>query len=152
MYNLLEQRLNRILACNEPTALQQFNVGLEKECLRVSEQGKIAQSPHPADLGSALTNPYITTDYSEALLELITPPLTSVSAAMDFLQNTQKFVYNKLDDELLWSSSMPCIVTGEASIPIAYYGESNPGKMKAIYRRGLGYRYGKMMQVIAGVH
>ncbi|MGD8571592.1 MAG: glutamate--cysteine ligase [Gammaproteobacteria bacterium] len=152
MYKSAELRLNRIINSREKDLFQDSHIGLEKESLRVSEQGKIAQTPHPAALGSALTHPYITTDYSEALLELITPPLTSISAAMDFLQQTHQFVYNKLQNEILWATSMPCIVTGEASIPIAYYGESNPGLMKTVYRRGLGYRYGKMMQVIAGVH
>ena len=71
---------------------------------------------------------------------------------MDFLQHTHQFVYSKLQNEILWAASMPCILTGEESIPIAYYGESNPGKMKTVYRRGLGHRYGKMMQAIAGIH
>jgi glutamate--cysteine ligase len=152
MYKSAELRLNRIINSRETDLFQESQFGLEKESLRVSEQGKISQTPHPAALGAALTHPYITTDYSEALLELITPPLASLSAALEFLQHTHQFVYNKLQNEILWATSMPCIVTGEASIPIAYYGESNPGLMKTVYRRGLGYRYGKMMQVIAGVH
>jgi glutamate--cysteine ligase len=147
-----EHRLNRITNANVKELFTDALIGLEKESLRVSKDGTIAQTPHPKALGSALTHPYITTDYSEALLELITPPLTTVSAACEFLRNMHGFVYGKLEDEMLWSASMPCIVTGESSIPIAYYGESNPGKMKRIYRVGLGYRYGKMMQVIAGVH
>ena len=53
---------------------------------------------------------------------------------------------------MLWATSMPCVVEGDASIPIAQYGSSNIGTMKTVYRRGLGYRYGRMMQVIAGVH
>jgi len=43
-------------------------IGVEKECLRVNPEGSIAQTPHPAALGSALTHPYVTTDYSEALI------------------------------------------------------------------------------------
>ena len=115
-------------------------------------KGEISQLPHPSALGSSLTNQYITTDYSEALLEFITPPLKGVPAALNFLQRMHQFVYPQLNDELLWSASMPCVVTGEDSIPIAQYGNSNLGLMKTVYRRGLGYRYGKMMQVIAGVH
>ena len=152
MYKSSQQRLNRILNCAEKDLFDGSLLGLEKESLRVSEQGKIAQTQHPIALGSALTHPYITTDFSEALLELITPPLPSIPAVMQFLQHTHQFVYGKLQNEILWATSMPCIVSGETSIPIAYYGESNPGKMKTVYRRGLGYRYGKMMQVIAGIH
>lgn len=127
-------------------------VGLEKESLRVNSDGQIAQTAHPSALGSALTHPYITTDYSEALLEFITPPFHEIDEALGFLRDLQQFVYNRLDNELLWSTSMPCVVAGESDIPIAYYGESNAGRMKTVYRRGLGYRYGRVMQVIAGVH
>lgn len=97
-------------------------------------------------------HPWITTDYSEALLELITPPFAGPEPALAFLAQLQQFVYQRLDDELLWSGSMPCVVQGEAGIPIAQYGHSNLGMMKTVYRRGLGYRYGKVMQVIAGTH
>ena len=127
-------------------------VGLEKESLRVNSEGKISQTPHPQRLGSALTHPYITTDYSEALLEFITPPFHEMGEALGFLRDLQQFVYNRLDKELLWATSMPCVVAGESSIPIAAYGSSNAGMMKTVYRRGLGHRYGRVMQVIAGVH
>ncbi len=127
-------------------------MGLEKESLRVSSEGGIARTPHPPALGSALTNAFITTDYSEALTEFITPPLHGVEAALDFLCDIQKFVYENLGDEVLWATSMPCVLEGGANIPIARYGRSNTGCMKTIYRRGLGHRYGRMMQVIAGVH
>lgn len=127
-------------------------IGLEKECLRVNSEGKISSLPHPRALGAALTNPYITTDYAEPLLELITDPMDSAAEALQFLQDTEKFVYQNLQDEILWNTSMPCVLTGEDSIKIAEYGHSNAGLMKTVYRRGLGHRYGKMMQVIAGVH
>ena len=152
MSDSVEDKLNKIVKAQAVGALQSCAIGLEKECLRVNSDGNLSQTPQPEALGSALTHPYITTDYSEALLELITPPCDSVAGALDFLRNTQKFVYENLDKELLWSSSMPCVVAGETSIPLANYGSSNSGQMKHIYRRGLGYRYGRVMQVIAGVH
>lgn len=127
-------------------------VGLEKECLRVNSEGTISTTSHPQVLGSALTNPYITTDYSESLLEFITDPMDSAAEALQFLRDTQKFVYQNLQGETLWNTSMPCVLTGEDSIKIAEYGNSNAGIMKTVYRRGLGHRYGKMMQVIAGIH
>lgn len=127
-------------------------VGLEKECLRVSGDGSISQQPHPEGLGSALTHRYITTDYSEALTELITPPFARISQALAFLSDAQKFVYDHLQDEYLWATSMPCVLDGGEKIPLAYYGTSHAGTMKNVYRRGLGHRYGRTMQVIAGVH
>jgi len=150
--SLFEQRLNRLLNQGLPHLLQGGWIGLEKETLRVSPEGHIAQTPHPAALGSALTHPYITTDYGEALLEFITPPLPDLREALQFLADIHRFVYDRMDDEMLWTTSMPCVVDGEASVRIARYGRSNAGMMKHIYRRGLAYRYGRIMQVIAGAH
>lgn len=152
MYSKFHQRLNALVATAPADIFQCGGIGLEKESLRVSKAGTLAQTPHPDVLGSALTHPYITTDYSEALLEFITPPFSDVSQSMDFLRDTQQYVYQNLKDELLWSASMPCVVAGETSIPLAKYGSSNLGQMKTVYRRGLGHRYGRVMQVIAGVH
>ena len=152
MYSLAEKRLAALVNAGSPATFSGGKTGLEKESLRVGPDGSIAQTAHPAALGSALKHPWITTDYSEALLEFITPPLDSPAAAVAYLRELQHFVYLQLDDELLWSSSMPCVVAGESSIPLARYGTSNLGMMKTVYRRGLGYRYGRVMQVIAGAH
>jgi glutamate--cysteine ligase len=126
--------------------------GIEKESLRVTPDGRIAPTPHPAALGAALTHRWITTDFSEALPELITPPYASNWEALNFLCELHRFVYRHIGDELLWATSMPCRVEGEDSVPIARYGDSNVGRMKHIYRRGLASRYGRVMQAIAGVH
>lgn len=152
MYQRVEQRLRQLGDIAERRLLTENLYGLEKECLRVTPDGTISQTQHPASLGSALTHPYITTDYSEALIEFVTPPMQQTSQLLEFLSQTQSFVYSKLDNELLWATSMPCVVAGETSIRIAKYGTSNPGMMKTVYRRGLGHRYGRVMQVIAGVH
>ena len=152
MYSIAEKRLSRLIDSGPGDLLASGLVGLEKETLRVMPDGNLAQTPHPVALGSPLTHPHITTDYSEALTEIVTPPCETISAALDFLRDTQCFVYENLEDELLWATSMPCVVAGETSIPIAKYGSSNPGLMKTVYRRGLGQRYGRVMQVIAGVH
>ena len=126
--------------------------GLEKESLRVTPKGGIAQTPHPRALGAALTHPHITTDYSEALIELVTPPLTTPDATLEFLCDIHSFVHQHLDGEMLWAASMPCEFKNESEIPIACYGTSNVGMMKHVYRRGLGWRYGRTMQTISGVH
>lgn len=126
--------------------------GVEKEALRLDLDGYLSQNPHPAGLGSALANRFITTDFSEALLEFVTPVYTSTWEALRFLCDVHQFTYEKLDDELLWIASMPCRIPREDKIPLARYGDSNVGCMKTIYRRGLGYRYGRHMQTIAGVH
>jgi glutamate--cysteine ligase len=132
--------------------LQDIARGIEKESLRVVAAGRLAQTPHPACLGAALTNPYITTDYSEALLEFITPPCRDMDSLLTILDNIHRFTYQCLGEELLWNASMPCILRDDADIPVAHYGTSNIGKMKTIYREGLGHRYGRAMQSIAGIH
>ena len=126
--------------------------GIEREALRVLKEGKLSEQGHFNNLGSALTHPYITTDYSETLLEFITPVSHSPEQAIDQLRDIQKYVFSEIDGELLWPMSMPCFVEDEEQIQIAQYGKSNIGKMKTVYRQGLKNRYGSMMQVIAGIH
>ena len=152
MNTSIETRIAQLLNSGVRQPLNGRKIGLEKESLRVSPDGNIAQTPHPRALGSALTNANITTDYSEALLELVTPPFEEIRDTLQFLDDTQRFVYSQLDTEVLWATSMPCVVAGDASIPLAQYGSSNAAKMKTAYRRGLGHRYGRVMQAIAGVH
>src|SRR5699024_6899023 len=63
-----------------------------------------------------------------------------------------RYTYQHIDDELLWVNSMPCIMTAVDEITIAQYGSSNSGKMKTVYLVGLGERYGRRIQTIAGIH
>lgn len=144
-------QLKRLNTSN-PSLLRGIARGIEKESLRVGNDGVLAGTPHPADLGSALTHGSITTDYSEALMEFITPVSTGIEDTLETLEDIHSFVYEHLGSERLWSASMPCIVAGDAGIPVARYGSSNTGRMKTVYRYGLGHRYGRMMQAIAGVH
>ncbi len=149
---VFERRLAALINSRESTVLRGGLKGVEKESLRVRPDGTIAGTPHPAALGSALTHAYITTDYSEALTELVTPTFRESWELLQFLCDLHQFVYRHLGDELLWATSMPCVVDGDASIPIARFGSSNVGRMKEVYRLGLGHRYGRMMQAISGVH
>ena len=147
-----ERRLSALVNCGEPQVLQGGRKGVEKESLRVTPSGRIAQTPHPRGVGSALTNEHITTDFSESLIELVTPPFTHSWELLQYLLDLHQFIYGHLGDELLWATSMPGAVAGDADIPIAQYGKSNVAQMKTVYRRGLGLRYGRMMQAISGVH
>ncbi len=151
MASLLEQNINA-LQQGAQGYFQDIGRGVEKEGLRTSRDGVIAQTDHPRALGHALTHPHITTDYAESLLELITPVLSSPKQVIDTLTGIHRFVQKNLADELLWAASMPCILNGEDSIVIARYGDSNLGKLKHVYRQGLGIRYGRVMQSIAGMH
>jgi glutamate--cysteine ligase len=126
--------------------------GVERETLRIKPDGGLAQSAHQQALGSALTHEFITTDFSESLLEFITPPEVSVQKTIGQLNDVHKFTVSNIGDERLWPMSMPCFIDNEDTIPIANYGSSNVGKMKTLYREGLKNRYGSMMQAISGVH
>jgi glutamate--cysteine ligase len=147
-----ERRVDALAAPGVAECLRGGRRGIEKESLRVTPDGFIAQTDHPVALGSALANRFITTDYSEALLELVTPPVGSTWEAIQFLCDIHQFVYEHIGDELLWAMSMPCMILSESDVPLARYGNSNVGRMKTVYRRGLGYRYGRNMQAISGIH
>ena len=150
MISTLSKRLALLQA--NPEVLAQSLRGIEKEGLRVDLQGRLSTQSHPTALGAALTHPTITTDYSEALLELITGTHNTVGALFGELDQVHRVVATHLGDELLWNHSMPAQLPAEADIPIAWYGTSNTGMIKHVYRRGLAQRYGKTMQCIAGVH
>ena len=127
--------------------------GIEKESLRVSPEGNISQTGHPKSLGAALTNPFITTDFSEAQLEFITPAYADIGECLQKLDDIHRFTFNNLDNsEMLWVASMPCSLSADTEIPIAQYGSSNIGKLKTLYRHGLSHRYGSLMQTISGLH
>ena len=126
--------------------------GIEREALRSNLNGVISKTPHPKSLGSALTNPFITTDFAEALIEMVTPTFETVEGLHSFLENLDFFVKENLNDEILWNASMPCELGDEKQIQIAEYGVSNTGRLKNIYRRGLRERYGSAMQCVSGIH
>lgn len=155
MNRTFDIRLASLSGLNQPQLgqlLASGRKGIEKECLRVDASGNLSLQPHPRSLGSPLTNRYITTDFSEALLEFVTPAYTNTWEALRSLCDIHQFTYGKLGGELLWPASMPCLIPDDDDIPLARYGDSNVGMMKTVYRRGLGYRYGRHMQTIAGIH
>ncbi len=147
-----QQRINALIEGPHAALLTGILRGIEKEALRITPDGELSQTPHPHALGSTLTHPRITTDYSEALLEFITEPLADVKELLQQLDDVHRFTYANINDESLWVSSMPCMLGSNDDIPIGRYGSSNIGKMKSVYRLGLGERYGRLMQTIAGIH
>ncbi|MBB1598904.1 glutamate--cysteine ligase [Variovorax sp. UMC13] len=147
----LQERLDAL----SPARLKGMRRGIEKESLRARADGQLALTPHPSALGSALTHPHITTDFSESQLELITGVHAGVEAALEELTQVHQFTYrvlNELGDERMWVSSMPCGLPTDETIPIGRYGSSNVGRAKSVYRMGLSHRYGRRMQTISGIH
>lgn len=146
------QRLSVLTAPSAQGVLAHSLRGIEKESLRIERDGSLAMTPHPRALGSALTHPSLTTDYSEALIELITPTEATPEQVVSRLDELHRLVYSQLGDEILWNESMPGRLPADDEIPIAEYGTSNIGRLKHIYRHGLALRYGRTMQCIAGIH
>ena len=150
MLNISKEFKEQILN-TEALKLSKGMIGIEKESLRILDY-KISTLPHFPSLGSALCNKYITTDFSEALLEFITPPSISNDKTYEFLEDIHSFVSSRIDDEVLWPFSMPLETQSKNDIPIADYGSSNRARFKSIYRNGLSNRYGRSMQAISGIH
>ncbi len=133
-------------------ALRTIRRGIEKESLRVRPDGALASDPHPSGLGSALSHPHITTDFSESQLELITGVHTGIDACIAELTRIHQVVYRHIGDQMMWCASMPCGLPADDAIPIGRYGSSNVGRAKTVYRMGLSHRYGRRMQTISGIH
>ena len=126
--------------------------GIEKESLRVSSNGSISEKSHPASLGSSFTNSSITTDFAEALVEIVTPVFNDIDELYDHLFALHVFINNNIGDELLWPFSIPPKIDNESKINIATYSNNNEGQLKHVYRKGLAARYGKTMQCVSGIH
>lgn len=152
MQTTLLKSLEHLQSQADLEALKRIQRGIERECLRITPDGRLAATTHPIELGKTLTHPHITTDYAEMLLEFITPVATDIQVTLDQLTDIHSYTYRYMGDELMWPLSMPCFVGDENDIHIARYGSSHSGRMKNLYRRGLTHRYGGGMQIIAGVH
>lgn len=124
--------------------------GLEKENVRVDKRGNMALTPHPKVFGNKLKHPYITTDFSESQIEMITPPLPDIRQAVGFLETIHDIVSLELNDEYLWPQSIPPILPDESLIPIAQYEED--GVKDHQYRVNLAQKYGTKNLVFSGIH
>jgi glutamate--cysteine ligase len=144
----LPTRLNEL----SPERLAGMRRGIEKESLRARPDGRLALTPHPALLGSALTHPHITTDFSESQVELVTGVHARAEDCIAELDALHQLTYQAIGEERLWVSSMPCVLPDDDQIPIAQYGTSNVARAKNVYRTGLSHRYGRRMQTISGIH
>ena len=125
--------------------------GIEWESLRAKDDGKLSLTPHPAVFGDKLTNPLITTDFSESQIEIITPTFDTIDDAFENFSLLSDMVNASLpQDEYLWFQSIPCILPYWDQIPIAQY--SGEGESSQKYREDLARRYGVKKQMISGVH
>lgn len=143
------RRLKPQLTAND---LLKGNFGLERESLRVDLDGQLAMTNHPKTLGDKLKNPYITTDFSEAQIELITPALETLDEAHGFLTALYHVAAGELENERFWPQSMPCVMEKNQPVPIAKFSDTSRGRELSQYREYLIEKYGGKTQLISGVH
>lgn len=132
--------------------LMEGQFGIERECLRVNPDGSLALSPHPTAFGEKQYNPYITTDFSESQIEMITPTFKTLAQAHQFLSTLYDIVSVEVGEELLWPQSMPCLIKPNQEIPIALFSDSEEGQKLTTYRQSLLKKYGGKRQLISGLH
>lgn len=122
--------------------LLKANYGIEREMLRVNEEGKLSLKEHPKVFGDKINNPYITTDFSESQIEMITPVFDTVEEVHKFISSLYDIVSQEIGDEYLWPQSMPCLIPDGSEIPIAKYNEDSKGQEAKRYREKLIHKYG----------
>ena len=142
--------LNKIKKLFSSKEILSGNFGIERETLRLDQNGYLAKSDHPEEFGDKAHNPYITTDFSESQIEVITPALQDVKEAYDFTRALYDIVAMEIGDEYLWPESMPCIIPDDKDIPVAKFADHS--KESQEYREKLLLKYGGKKQLISGIH
>lgn len=128
------------------------NYGIEREGLRINREGNLSFEPHPNVFGDKVNNPYITTDFSESQIEVITPVLGNIEETYKFINALYDIVSIEIGEEYIWPQSMPCIIPDDEKIPIAKYNENEKGNEAKLYRESLLKKYGGKKQLISGIH
>ena len=142
--------LNKIKKIFSSKEILSGNFGIERETLRVDENGYLANTDHPKEFGDKAHNPYITTDFSESQIEVITPALSDIKETYNFTRSLYDIVAMEIGDEYLWPQSMPCIIPDDKDIPVAKF--ANHSKEAQEYREKLLLKYGGKKQLISGIH
>lgn len=125
------------------------NFGLEKENLRADLNGNLALTSHPEIFGDKAKHPYITTDFAESQVEMVTPTFATPNEALDFMEALHDMVSLELKDELLWPYSLPPILPSDENL-IKEAQFTDPEITE--YREYLAHKYGKRKQLLSGVH
>lgn len=135
------------------SSLWQSTIGLEKESLRLKQDGNLSEYPHSAEWGTRTQQPYIQTDFADSQLELITPPVKTAKEALKWLAASHQIVQTTMteqhDDELLWPFSGPGLLPDDPEV-IKIAQLENPDEYQ--YRAYLAEIYGKPVQLLCGIH
>ena len=123
--------------------------GLEKENLRVDENGCLSHSPDPFP-----EEEHISRDFCENQVEVNTSVSDSAAGAIRELQIFDSKIKERLNSlpqrEYLWPFSSPPYIRSEADIPVAHFIGSEFSKTR--YREYLSDRYGRYKMAFCGIH
>ena len=128
-------------------ALNRAEFGIERESLRVTAEGELAQTPHP--FGASRN---IDRDFCENQIEVISDVFDDPDALIGHLCGLLDGIYTELEkqNELLWPFSNPPHFKGEDDIPVANF--TGELKSKSVYREYLAKKYGKQKMLFSGIH
>ena len=126
---------------------QNAEFGIERESLRVTFDGKLAQTEHPF-----VGNTHIDRDFCENQLEMIGDVFNAPAELNRQLDNLLDRVDAELikNNELLWAFSNPPRFVSEDEIPVARFHGALQGKSE--YRHYLAQKYGKKKMLLSGIH
>ncbi len=121
--------------------------GLERETLRVTADGSLAQTEHPFP-----DNALLDRDFCENQLELITPVCGSIGELIREISSLDKAARDALlkNGEYLWLNSNPPHINSEDDIPVANFAGARAVKKE--YRLKLAKQYGKRLMLYSGIH
>lgn len=130
--------------------LDKGEFGLEKESLRVDQNGYLSHTKHPFEQQDSITR-----DFCENQTELITAVFVNVDDVLSHLRQLQAKVLQTLQQletgkEFMWPFSNPPYVKGENDIPIAQFEGEQAEKTQ--YRNYLAEKYGKRKMLFSGIH
>lgn len=130
--------------------IDQARFGIEREGQRVTHDGKLARTDHPAIFGDRTYHPYIQTDFSETQVEMITPVTDSIDELFQYLDAIYDVTSRSMsDEEVIWPLSMPpALPQKDEEIMIAKLATFED----VLYRRYLAKEYGKRKQMVSGIH
>lgn len=124
-------------------------IGLEKESLRIMENGELARTPDPFP-----NDKHIVKDFCENQVEVNTDPWPKTEDVIRELVGHTKRVREELkkreEKELLWPFSNPPYLTSPSDVPIAQY--SGEAHEKTVYREYLAKKYGTYLMTFSGIH
>ena len=126
------------------------NFGLEKEMLRITEDGYLSHSSHPFPENE----PCITRDFCENQTEINTPIFKSAGEVVSDLYAHTSVIIGRLRQlspgEYLWPFSNPPYIREEEDIPVAQFHGTQQQKTR--YREYLSNRYGRYKMTFSGIH